>query len=44
MNPSKKLVGKKLSSSLVMERTNHLKKNPNNILTMNVVVIGASFA
>jgi hypothetical protein len=44
MKPSKNLVGKKLSSSSVMEGTNHLKKNPNNILTMDVVVIGASFA
>jgi hypothetical protein len=44
MNPSKKLVGKNLSSSLIMERTDHLKRKPNNILTMDVVVMGASFA
>jgi len=31
MNPSKKLVGKNLSSSSVMEGTDHLKKNLNNI-------------
>jgi hypothetical protein len=31
MNPSKKFVGKKLSSSLVMEGTDLLKKNLDNI-------------
>jgi hypothetical protein len=31
MNPSKKLVEKKLSSSSVMERFDHLKKDLNNI-------------
>jgi hypothetical protein len=32
MNPFKKLVGKNLSSSLVMEATDHLKENLDNIL------------
>jgi hypothetical protein len=31
MNPSKKLVGKNFSSSLIMEGTNHLKENLDNI-------------
>jgi len=32
MNPSKKLVGKNFSSSSIMEGTDHLKKNLDNIL------------
>jgi len=44
MNSFKKLVGKNLPSSSVMEGTDHLKKNPNNILTMDVAMTGASFA
>jgi hypothetical protein len=35
MNPLKKFVKKNLSSSLVMEGTNHLKKNLDNILWQN---------
>jgi hypothetical protein len=44
MNPSKKLVAKNLSPSFVMEGTDHLKKNHNNILTIDVAMIRASFA
>jgi hypothetical protein len=40
MNPSKKFVGKNISSSSIMEGFDHLKKNLNNILT----TIRASFA
>jgi hypothetical protein len=31
MNPSKKLVGKNFSSSLIIERIDHLRKNLDNI-------------
>jgi hypothetical protein len=44
MNPSKNLIGKNLSSSSIMEGIYHLMKNLNNILTMDVVMIRASFA
>jgi hypothetical protein len=47
MNPSKKFARKNLSSSLVMEGIDHLKKKTltiSNEKIMDVVVIKASFA